>query len=79
MFGPGVWVVTGEIFPLKVRAKCLEFDDCSQLALQLAAPFITPRLEGDYANLGFNVDLGRLLLDCGRLRLLHGNRPTSPV
>ncbi|KAI6854625.1 putative transporter [Hortaea werneckii] len=55
MFGPGVWVVTGEIFPLKVRAKCLEFDDCSQLALQLAAPFITPRLEGDYANLGFNV------------------------
>ncbi|KAI7204478.1 putative transporter [Hortaea werneckii] len=23
MFGPGVWVVTGEIFPLKVRAKCL--------------------------------------------------------
>ncbi|RMY61577.1 hypothetical protein D0863_11230 [Hortaea werneckii] len=55
MFGPGVWVVTGEIFPLKVRAKCLEFDDCSQLALQLAASFITPRLEGDYANLGFNV------------------------
>lgn len=55
MFGSGVWVVTGESFPLKVRAKCLEFDDCSQLALQLAAPFITPRLEGDYANLGFNV------------------------
>ncbi|RMX85793.1 hypothetical protein D0869_03558 [Hortaea werneckii] len=33
----------------------LEFDDCSQLVLQLAAPFIKPRLEGDYANLGSNV------------------------
>ncbi|EMC94000.1 hypothetical protein BAUCODRAFT_36470 [Baudoinia panamericana UAMH 10762] len=55
-FGPGAWVVTGEIFPLKVRAKCLSMTTAGNWFFNWLLAFITPYLEGaNYANLGSNV------------------------
>ncbi|GAB7359659.1 hypothetical protein MBLNU230_g6838t1 [Neophaeotheca triangularis] len=55
-FGPGAWVVTGEIFPLKVRAKCLSLTTASNWLFNWLLSFITPYLTGaDYANLGTNI------------------------
>ncbi|KAI7082643.1 putative transporter [Hortaea werneckii] len=55
-FGPGAWVVTGEIFPLKARAKCLSMTTAANWFFNWLLAFITPYLEGEqYANLGSNV------------------------
>ncbi|KAF2722251.1 general substrate transporter [Polychaeton citri CBS 116435] len=55
-FGPGAWVVTGEIFPLKVRAKCISMTTASNWFFNWLLAFITPYLEGaDYADLKSNV------------------------
>lgn len=55
-FGPGAWVVTGEIFPLKARAKCLSMTTAANWFFNWLLAFITPYLEGkQYANLGSNV------------------------
>ena len=55
-FGPGAWVVTGEIFPLKVRAKCLSMTTAANWFFNWLLAFITPYLEGEeYADLGSNV------------------------
>ncbi|KAF2166670.1 hypothetical protein M409DRAFT_66640 [Zasmidium cellare ATCC 36951] len=55
-FGPGAWVVTGEIFPLKVRAKCLSMTTASNWLFNWLLSFITPYLTGaNYADLGTNV------------------------
>jgi len=73
-FGPGAWVVTGEVnhvyfwsnfvtspnlfqmFPLKMRAKCLSLTTASNWLFNWLISFIIPYLLGtNYANLGSNV------------------------
>jgi len=57
-WGPCAWVVTGEIFPLKVRAKSLSMTTASNWLLNWAIAYATPYLvnsdPGD-ANLGAKV------------------------
>lgn len=43
-WGPVAWVVTGEIFPLKVRAKCLSMTTASNWLLNWAIAYATPYL-----------------------------------
>lgn len=43
-WGPVAWVVTGEIFPLKVRAKCLSMTTASNWLLNFIIGFVTPYL-----------------------------------
>jgi len=51
-WGPVAWVVTGELFPLKVRAKCLSMTTASNWLLNWAIAYSTPYLVNkDYANL----------------------------
>lgn len=48
--------MTGEIFPLKVRAKCLSMTTASNWLFNWLLSFITPYLTNrEYANLGTNV------------------------
>jgi len=57
-WGPVAWVVTGEIYPLKVRAKCLSMSTATNWLLNWAIGFATPYLvdsgKGN-ANLGAKV------------------------
>lgn len=41
-WGPVAWVVTGEIFPLKARAKCLSMTTASNWLLNWAIAYSTP-------------------------------------
>lgn len=51
-WGPVAWVVTGEIFPLKVRAKCLSMTTASNWLLNFVIGYATPYLvDEEYANL----------------------------
>ncbi|KAI8624982.1 high-affinity glucose transporter RGT2 [Xylariaceae sp. FL1651] len=53
-WGPLAWVVTGEIFPLKTRAKSLSISTASNWLLNFVIAFITPYLVDygpNYANL----------------------------
>nr|OQO18252.1 hypothetical protein B0A51_12583 [Rachicladosporium sp. CCFEE 5018] len=53
-WGPVAWVVTGEIFPLKVRAKCLSMTSATNWLLNFAIAYATPYMVRDgpgYANL----------------------------
>ncbi|KAK7524439.1 glucose transporter-like protein [Phyllosticta citriasiana] len=51
-WGPVAWVVTGEMFPLKVRAKCLSMTTASNWLLNWAIAYATPYLtDAEYANL----------------------------
>jgi sugar porter (SP) family MFS transporter len=43
-WGPVAWVVTGELFPLKARAKCLSFTTASNWLLNWAIAYSTPYL-----------------------------------
>jgi len=43
-WGPIAWVVTGEIFPLKVRAKCLSMTTATNWLLNWAIAYATPYL-----------------------------------
>ncbi|TVY92246.1 putative glucose transporter [Lachnellula willkommii] len=43
-WGPIAWVVTGEIFPLKVRAKCLSMSTATNWLLNWAIAYSTPYL-----------------------------------
>ncbi|KAF1347513.1 putative transporter [Delphinella strobiligena] len=55
-FGPGAWVVTGEMFPLKVRAKCLSMTTAANWFFNWLLAFITPYIvDKEYANLQSNV------------------------
>jgi SP family sugar:H+ symporter-like MFS transporter len=57
-WGPCAWVVTGEIFPLKVRAKSLSMTTASNWLLNWAIAYATPYIVGDGpgdANLGAKV------------------------
>ena len=57
-WGPIAWVVTGELFPLKARAKCLSMTTASNWLLNWAIAYATPYMvnsgPGD-ANLGSKV------------------------
>ncbi|KAF2181701.1 glucose transporter-like protein [Zopfia rhizophila CBS 207.26] len=51
-WGPVAWVVTGELFPLKVRAKCLSMTTASNWLLNWAIAYSTPYMvDEDHANL----------------------------
>ena len=51
-WGPVAWVVTGEMFPLKVRAKALSMTTATNWLLNFAIAYSTPYLvDGDHANL----------------------------
>lgn len=51
-WGPVAWVVTGEIFPLKVRAKCISMTTASNWLLNWAIAYSTPYMvDAKYANL----------------------------
>lgn len=57
-WGPCAWVVTGELFPLKVRAKCLSMTTASNWLLNWAIAYSTPYLVNSgagNANLGSKV------------------------
>jgi len=43
-WGPCAWVVTGELFPLKARAKCLSMTTASNWLLNWAIAYSTPYL-----------------------------------
>ncbi|KAF2142746.1 uncharacterized protein K452DRAFT_297283 [Aplosporella prunicola CBS 121167] len=51
-WGPVAWVVTGELFPLKVRAKCLSMTTASNWLLNWAIAYSTPYMvDPEHANL----------------------------
>lgn len=51
-WGPVAWVVTGELFPLKVRAKCLSMTTASNWLLNWAIAYSTPYMvDPAHANL----------------------------
>ncbi|KAF1823194.1 MFS transporter [Dissoconium aciculare CBS 342.82] len=51
-WGPVAWVVTGELFPLKVRAKCLSITTATNWLLNFAIAYATPYMvNADAANL----------------------------
>ncbi|KAL5371422.1 hypothetical protein DPSP01_014277 [Paraphaeosphaeria sporulosa] len=51
-WGPVAWVVTGEMFPLKARAKCLSMTTASNWLLNWAIAYSTPYMvDEDQANL----------------------------
>jgi len=51
-WGPVAWVVTGELFPLKARAKCLSMTTASNWLLNWAIAYATPYMvDPDRANL----------------------------
>ncbi|PWW80703.1 putative transporter [Tuber magnatum] len=55
-WGPCTWVVTGEIYPLKVRAKCLSISTATNWLLNWAIGYSTPYLtDKGSANLGLNI------------------------
>ncbi|KAF1969193.1 general substrate transporter [Bimuria novae-zelandiae CBS 107.79] len=57
-WGPVAWVVTGELFPLKVRAKSLSMTTASNWLLNFAIGYATPYMVNDgpgNANLGAKV------------------------
>ncbi|KAF1829685.1 general substrate transporter [Decorospora gaudefroyi] len=55
-WGPVAWVVTGELFPLKARAKCLSMTTASNWLLNWAIAYSTPYMvEPEYADLGSKV------------------------
>jgi len=51
-WGPVAWVVTGELFPLKARAKCLSMTTASNWLLNWAIAYSTPYMvDAKHANL----------------------------
>ncbi|EOA89315.1 Plasma membrane low glucose sensor [Exserohilum turcicum] len=55
-WGPVAWVVTGELFPLKARAKCLSMTTASNWLLNWAIAYSTPYMvDPVHANLGSKV------------------------
>lgn len=51
-WGPVAWVVTGELFPLKARAKCLSMTTASNWLLNWAIAYSTPYMvDADEGNL----------------------------
>jgi len=51
-WGPVAWVVTGELFPLKVRGKCLSMTTASNWLLNWAIAYSTPYMvDEEHANL----------------------------
>ena len=53
-WGPVAWVVTGELFPLKVRAKALSMTTATNWLLNFALAYATPYMVNEgkgYANL----------------------------
>lgn len=55
-WGPVAWVVTGELFPLKARAKCLSITTAANWLLNWAIAYVTPYMVNEeHAALGSKV------------------------
>ncbi|KAG0646972.1 Major facilitator-type transporter ecdD [Hyphodiscus hymeniophilus] len=51
-WGPCAWIVTGEMFPLKVRARCLSITTASNWLLNFVIAFVTPYMtDSQYGDL----------------------------
>lgn len=48
-WGPVAWVVTGELFPLQVRAKCLSMTTATNWLLNFAIAYATPYMVNEEA------------------------------
>jgi SP family sugar:H+ symporter-like MFS transporter len=52
-WGPAAWVVTGEIYPLAIRAKCMSLSSASNWLFNFALGYATPyMIDPDKGNLG---------------------------
>jgi SP family sugar:H+ symporter-like MFS transporter len=55
-WGPAAWVVTGELYPASIRAKCMSFSSASNWLWNFILAFITPfMVDSDRGNLGSKV------------------------
>ncbi|KAK3335990.1 general substrate transporter [Cercophora scortea] len=57
-WGPVVWVVTSEIYPLKVRAKSMSISTASNWILNFGIAYATPYMVGTHGATPGSVDLG---------------------
>jgi MFS family permease len=57
-WGPVVWVVTSEIYPLKVRAKSMSISTASNWLLNFGIAYGTPYMVTDTKNAAGSIDLG---------------------
>ncbi|CAF1564288.1 unnamed protein product [Adineta ricciae] len=55
-WGPAAWVVTGEIYPISIRAKCMSFSSASNWLFNFALGYATPYMvDEDKGNMGSKV------------------------
>ncbi|CAF2822857.1 unnamed protein product [Rotaria sp. Silwood2] len=55
-WGPAAWVVTGELYPLAIRAKCMSLSTASNWLWNFALGYATPYMvDPDKGNMGSNV------------------------
>ncbi|CAF4965707.1 unnamed protein product [Rotaria sp. Silwood1] len=55
-WGPAAWVVTGELYPLAIRAKCVSLSTASNWLWNFALGYATPYMvDPDKGNMGSNV------------------------
>jgi sugar porter (SP) family MFS transporter len=55
-WGPAAWVVTGELYPISIRAKCMSLSSASNWLFNFALGYATPYMvDQDKANMGSKV------------------------
>jgi MFS family permease len=55
-WGPAAWVVTGELYPISIRAKCMSLSSASNWLFNFALGYATPYMvDQDEANMGSKV------------------------
>ncbi|CAF1082609.1 unnamed protein product [Rotaria sp. Silwood1] len=55
-WGPAAWVVTGELYPLAIRAKCMSLSTASNWLCNFALGYVTPYMvDADKGNMGSKV------------------------
>ena len=55
-WGPAAWVVTGELYPISIRAKCMSLSSASNWLFNFALGYATPYMvDKDKANMGSKV------------------------
>jgi len=76
-WGPVAWVVTGELFPLKVRAKALSMTTATNWLLNFALAYATPYMVNEgkgYANLQSKVFFVSRSIGMSRVKATLTNR-----
>jgi MFS family permease len=55
-WGPAAWVVTGELYPISIRGKCMSLSSASNWLFNFALGYATPyMIDQDKANMGSKV------------------------